>query len=190
MKKAKIIFGIVLGVSFIVSVFVGYGKDIAFMGEYCFISGLMVGVVLVLSASFELNDKSSFTEWVFLACVTDIIVILIATLLMGLNLQGAFWFIHIINPGLLLVYWLLFYSCKSIAKTWQIIGVLVFPLAYMAFAFFLWKAIGNCPFPASLIFVDQTIGAVILYILGMSILLLGLGYGLCFLNKLARRMCK
>ncbi|MEX1307132.1 MAG: hypothetical protein AB1Z19_01240 [Eubacteriales bacterium] len=187
MEKAKNIFGLILGVSFIASVLIGYGKDMSFMGEYCFISGLLVGVVLVLSTNFEFKGKSIFPEWVFLACVTDTIVILIATLLMGLNLQGAFWFIHIINPALLLIYWLLFFDCKNILKTWRMIGVLAFPLMYMGFAFFLWKVTGNCPFPASLIFVEQTIGVAVIYILGIFILLLGLGYGLCILNKLAKR---
>jgi len=181
-ETIKSILALFLGILFIVAVGIGYGKDVAYMGEYCFISGLFAGIVLITSAIFGFNRKTNFPQWVILACVTDILVILLATIILHLNLEGAFWFIHIINPSLLLIYWFFFYNCRKNLKLKQAAVTVIFPLVYLVFAFGLWKATGTCPFPASIMFIDQRVETIILYLLGLILLLVGLGYSVWMIN--------
>ena len=186
MGKIRKYADLALSILFIASVLLGYCKDISHMSEYCFISGILVGITFFISFLWQQWQETPLPIYVYLACLVDIFVIFVATIAIGLNLEGAFWFIHIINPILIAVYWIIF--CDQRTMNWKgTFSVIVFPLLYMLFAFGLYKLSGSCPFPASLIFMDYTglIPVVILVVL--AIILWTLGYILHILNKLARR---
>ena len=118
--------------------------------------------------------------------MVDIFVIFIATVSIGLNLDGAFWFIHIINPIILMIYWFVF--CDQRIMNWKgSLSVVIFPLLYMLFAYVLFKISGSCPFPASLIFMDYTGFIPVAILVVLAIILWLLGYILHMLNKLIRR---
>ncbi len=72
-------------------------------------------------------------DYIYLACVGDIFIICIETVAIRLNLNGAFWFIHVINPIILLIYWFVFCDQRTAKRTGIVSGV-VFPLLYMLFA--------------------------------------------------------
>jgi hypothetical protein len=131
--------------------------------------------------------KKPLNACIYLACVVDIFVIFIATVSIRLNLEGAFWFIHIINPIILIIYWFAFCD-QRLMKLKGILSVIVFPLLYMLFAFVLLKLSGNCPFPASLIFMDYSGLAAIAILVGLTIILLVLGFVLHMLNKFIRNI--
>ena len=118
--------------------------------------------------------------------MVDIFIIFIATVAIGLNLDGAFWFIHIINPIILIIYWFVF--CDQRMMNWKgTLSVVLFPLLYMMFAFVLFKISGSCPFPASLIFMDYSGFIPLVILVVLAIILWVLGYILHMLNKLIRR---
>lgn len=144
-----------LSLQFIISVILGYYKDISHMSEYCFISGMLVGITFFISSLHQQKHEKPLNACIYLACVVDIFIIFIATVTIHLNLDGAFRFIHIINPIILMIYWLIFCD-QSFMKLKGILSVIAFPLLYMLFAFILFKISGKCPFPASLIFMDYT----------------------------------
>lgn len=186
MSKIRKYLDLTLSILFILSVILGYYKDVSHMSEYCFISGLLVGITFLISYLHQRKHGKPLNACIYLACVVDIFIIFIATVAIGLNLDGAFWFIHIINPILLVIYWFVF--CDQRIMNWKgTLSVVLFPLLYMLFAFVLFKMSGSCPFPASLIFMDYS-GLVPLVILAvLAIILWVLGYILHILNKLVRR---
>ena len=186
MSKIRKYIDLALSILFVLSVILGYYKDISHMSEYCFISGLLVGVTFFISFLHRQKHKKPLNSCIYLACLVDIFVIFIATVSIGLNLDGAFWFIHIINPIILLIYWFVF--CDQRIMDWKgTFSVVLFPLLYMLFAFVLFKISGKCPFPASLIFMDYS-GLIPLVIISvLAIVLWVSGYILHMLNRLIRR---
>lgn len=184
-KKDRIrnIFDLILGVLFISTTISGYYKDISYMSEYCFISGIIVGLILIGSSICYIRKRKHFPEWIYADCVVTIMVILIATLIIKLSLEGAFWFIHVINPILLFVYWCIFCNHSKINNPLLISTNLVFPLFYIIFAKVIFIMTNKCPFPAKLILVGNPWYVVICYIIGICFVFLLLGYGLHFSNR-------
>ena len=184
-RKRKYI-DLTLSILFSLSVLLGYYKDVSHMGEYCFISGSLVGITFLISFLYQRKHEKPLNACIYLACMVDIFIIFIATVSIGLNLDGAFRFIHIINPIILVIYWFVF--CDQRSMNWKgTLSVVLFPLLYMLFAFVLYKINGSCPFPASLIFMEYTglIPLVILVVL--AIIVWVLGYILHMINKFIRR---
>lgn len=156
------------------------------MSEYCFISGILSGIIFFVSFLRQQKHGKLLNPCVYLACFVDIFIIFIATVAIGLNLEGAFWFIHIINPLLLAVYWFVF--CNQKAMSWKgTFSVITFPLLYMLFAFILYKLSGSCPFPASLIFMDYSGIIPIIILIVLAAVLWLLGYTLHMLNKAIKK---
>ena len=186
MSKIRKYIDLTLSILFILSVILGYYKDVSHMSEYCFISGLLVGITFFISYLHQQKRGKALNACIYLACVVDIFIIFIATVSIGLNLEGAFWFIHIINPIILVIYWFVF--CDQRIMNWKgTLSVVLFPLLYMLFAFVLFKISGSCPFPASLFFMDYT-GLIPLVILVVLVVVLWvLGYILHMLNRFIRR---
>lgn len=153
------------------------------MSEYCFISGIIVGLILIGSFICYTRKRKYFPEWIYADCVVTIMVILIATLIIKLSLEGAFWFIHVINPILLFMYWCIFCNHSKINNPSLISTNLVFPLFYIIFAKVIFIMTNKCPFPAKLILVGNPWYVVIYYIIGICFVFLLLGYGLHFSNR-------
>lgn len=186
MSKIRKYIDLAISILFILSVILGYYKHLSHMSEYCFISGLLVGITFIISYLYQQKCEKPLNACIYLACVVDIFVIFIATVSIGLNLDGAFWFIHIINPIILMIYWFVF--CDQRIMNWKgSLSVVVFPLLYMLFAYVLFKISGSCPFPASLIFMDYTGFIPVAILVVLAIILWVLGYILHMLNKLIRR---
>ena len=186
MNKIRKYVDLTLSLLFILSVMLGYYKDVSHMSEYCFISGLLVGITFFISFLYQQTHKKPLSACIYLACVVDIFIIFIATISIGLNLEGAFWFIHIINPVILVVYWLVF--CDQRMMNWKgTFSVVLFPLLYMLFAFVLFKISGSCPFPASLIFMDYTGFIPLVIIAVLALILWALGWILHMLNRFIRK---
>lgn len=179
---------LLLGLLFITSVICGYYKDISHMGEYCFISGLLVGAIFVISSVCRMFQKKEFPVWLYFDCMISTIIILIATIAIRLNLEGAFWFIHIINPLVLFCYWLVCCDHGDIHDLRMICTAVVFPVCYFIFAFILYKAAGMCPFPASLLLVDCSAGQTALGVGLIILLFIVLGYAFHFLNQAIHRV--
>ena len=182
--KVKPIAELVLGILFIVMSVLGYYKEPVHMWEYCFLSGMTVGVILIVSFLLGVLNKKPLPDWVFLACATDILIILIATVAVGLNLEGAFWFIHIINPILLLAFWLVFCDGRKISKLLHYGSVLLFLFTYAVVSFIRLKATGLCAFPANMILIWDPQIISLLILAGLSLLFLAVGAALVFLNRL------
>lgn len=184
-KKNRIrnVCDLILGILFISTTISGYYKDISYMSEYCFISGIIVGLILISSFIYYIKRRKNFPEWIYANCVVTTIVILLATLIIKLSLEGAFWFIHIVNPILIFVYWCIFCDHNKINKQSLIFTNLIFPICYIIFAQVIFVITNKYPFPAELILAGNSWHIVICYIIGICLVFLLLGYGLHFSNR-------
>ena len=174
---------LILGFVFLTATILGYYKEPINMSEYCFISGMTVGLILIASFFYSLAKKRFFPEWIYADCMITVFVIFLATIILRLNLDGAFVVIHIVNPILLFLYWAIFCNHNRIKKHLLIATCLVFPLVYLMIAKIVQLATGNCPFPAVLIFEGNPLHLVIVYIVAVCLIFLLLSFILHFINR-------
>lgn len=172
-----------LALLFLASTIVGYLPAPDCLGEYCFVSGMLIGLLFFASFIYFVRTKKHFAPWLYADCVVVTFVIFVATPMLKLQLQGAFWFIHIINPVLLFTYWVLFCNHNSVKSKSVIATAAVFPLCYVLFSKIMLIITGNCPFPARLILVGVPFGFTICAIIAVCAVYLILGYALHFANK-------
>lgn len=178
---------LIIGLLCVGTAVIGYHTDFSYMGEYCFLSGIAVGVVFLISFVRRIKTKKDFPVWLYFDCMFALLIILLATVTIGLNLEGAFWFIHIIDPILVFTYWCVFCDHREIRKISLVSTNIVFPAAYLLFAFLLRQASGNCPFPASILFSLGSIWAILTCIAALLAVFLLLGYALHFFSRLIHK---
>ena len=144
---------------------------------------MVVGIFLIISFFYRLFKKKSLPTFLYFDCMINIIVIFFATIAIGLNLEGAFWFIHIINPVLLFFYWCIFCNHSSNCRNLTIMTDIAFPVLYFIYTFVMWKTISIKPFPVNLIF-QNTLLQTILSAGFILLLFIILGYVFHFINKI------
>ncbi len=171
-----------IAVMCMVTAFLGYGFQFDHWGEYCFISNMSVGILFLTSVIFRVSKGAFLSDVFYFDGMIVLLLIFVATLSIGLNLEGAFWFLHIINPVIVILYWFFFCRHKRNVSGKNVLTALIFPLAYYAFTMILFALTGQCPFPISIV---TDLGGIYPFIfpLIMTPVLLGLGYGLHFLNR-------
>jgi len=189
-QKIRNFYEVGLGILFILTIYMGYCtiffndfSEVKHLAEYCFISGMSVGVIFLFSPFYYRIKGRRMPDWLYFNCMISILIILIATFAVQLNLEGVFWFIHLINPVALFLYWIVFCDHNSITKPSIIATVVVFPICYIAFSYILLRITGYCAFPANLILVGNSYLIQIAIIAGLCTCFLGLGHLLHFLNR-------
>lgn len=70
---------------------------------------------------------------IFLDITLVLELILIATIVIQLNLDGAFWFLHVINPVFVPAHFLLFCDCREIRHPKLLFTSILFPVCYIVF---------------------------------------------------------
>ena len=155
-NKIRNICDLILGLLVLTVTFIGYYGQWEYLGEYCFISGIIIGLIFLSSFIYRIKTGKSFYVWVYACCSISTILIFIATLVLGLNLKGAFIFIHIVDPILILAYWIIFCDHTSLKSHKGIFTVLLWPAFYLILSEILVLINGNCAFPASLVLTEHS----------------------------------
>ena len=177
---------LVLSILFIGSAVLGYYDHIPCLGEYCFISGMVTGITFFASFLSQHKNGRPLSSFIYLACAADIFIIFVATIAMGLNLRGPFIFIHILDPLLILAYWIIFCDSRAVKRRYTL-SVLAFPMAYMVFTLIVYLMSGDCPFPARLVYADNSgLRSVIICVVVMAVLWAE-GALIFMLNRLLRK---
>lgn len=187
MKKAECIFDVFLGVSYLISTVIGYAPafpmgEFMHLGEWCCITGI-AGSLFYFGSFFCGIRGKELPEYLHLDVTVMLSLIFMATVLIRLNLEGIFWFIHLIGPVLVLIHFFLFCDCRKIERTAFVLTGIVFPLIYIVFASGILKLTGECPFPARLILVWDSPFMPFVMILALCILILVVGFVFLYLNR-------
>ena len=168
--KIRSIFDLCLGLLILIATVCAYFGHWDNLGEYCCISGITTGTIFTASFFYRRKSGKFFPEWIYINCSVATIIILIATIGLGLNLNGAFIFIHIIDPLLMFLYWAIF--CEHESRIRTLPTVLVFPVVYTLLSGTILMITGDCPFPASLVLTGHTPVVTALLVIAVYALLL------------------
>ena len=112
-KRLQIILTFCIAVMLLTSVFAGYFPTPEYVVECTCISNSLIGLLFLFSGIRIIKDGTVFGNWLYgTASVTLLFVFLIC---MGslsgayqMNFKGAFFFLHVINPIAVLVYYLIY----------------------------------------------------------------------------------
>lgn len=122
MKNKVVCFcNLALGLLYIATTVWGYSiafpmKEYIHLAEWCCISGLLGGTFYLFAFIYEFVTKKKLNAIFYLNTAVVLSLILIATIIMQLNVDEAFVFIHIVNPILILIYFFVFCDCSENKK--------------------------------------------------------------------------
>jgi|GEM_PF-736739 hypothetical protein len=185
--KVRAAADLLIGILLISSVIWGYHTDWSYAGEYCFLSGSAVGVLFLISFLSRAFLKKPLQDWLFFDGMIALLLILIATRGLGLAVEGAFIFIHLINPTIVFFYWAVFCDHRAIRKRVALPSAVVFPLFYILLSAILLRVNGACAFPANLILVGNSLPVILLIVAGLSLGIILIGFLLHSANRAVRK---
>lgn len=198
MKKAlskndslKVLLDFLLGILYLASTLIGYlpafpMRAYIHFAEWCCITGLLGGIFYCISAVCGLRKKM-LSEVLHLNVTLMLILIFIATVAIRLELEGAFWMLHLFGPLLVLLRFFLFCDCTKIKTPCRVFTSIAFPIGYILFSFCLRQATGECPFPAKLILMQPSPLIAVAVSADLCVLILLLAFGLLYVNRFFRK---
>lgn len=131
--------------------------------------------------------KKMLSEVLHFNVTLMLILIFIATVAIRLELEGAFWMLHLFGPLLVLLRFFLFCDCTKIKTPCRVFTSIAFPIGYILFSFCLRQATGEYPFPAKLILMQPGPLIAVAVSAGLCVLILLLAFGLLYVNRFLRK---
>ena len=140
MIRNRILAGVIrlaIAAVLVTTALIAYLPQPAYCIEYTFLSNLVEGLVLLIFGIALLAGRPA------VPALIDLCLVIMALIMLGIVLldvsaysfSGPTFFLHIINPLLVLANWLLVATRGQIKKPGQVMAVLVFPVGYLAFLF-------------------------------------------------------
>lgn len=175
-----------IAVMLIVSVFVGYVPQPQYIKELTCISNFGLGILFLVSAVRQLRGKKEWPGLVYgCGAVTILLVFIICmvslTGMYRMNFQGAFLFLHVINPLAVLAYYMVFVDKKRRGRAR---GVFLMPCAAVLYllADYIGGKVGGAFVygffePAELSFLPAVLVGAVIYLM-----LLAVGFAVFFVN--------
>ena len=186
LRIIKICSAFALAFAFVFSAFYSYADDLKYTYELTFLSNLSTGLFLSVVGILWLCHKS-IPQFLFLDFTILLLIVFGVCMAFAaeFNFVGGFAFLHIVNPLLMLAFYL--FLSNQINVKWQFLfTILTMPIIYIIFALIFGATTGNYIY----FFLDYTkygVGYTILFILGIAVGLVAVGTGLYFLNRLIHK---
>lgn len=106
MNKIKGCVSIILGIVFCASVLVGYTPIPEYLIELTCFSNMLIGILLIFTGiNFIVKGKCFSSIFYHMGLVT-ILLVCIVSCVGHFNFKGAFFFLHLVNPVLFLLYYM------------------------------------------------------------------------------------
>lgn len=116
-RNIKAYISIALGILFCGSVLIGYIPILEYVIELTCISNLFIGILLLFTGINMLGKKKKIPSIIYHLCLVTILLVCIISCVGHFNFHGAFFFLHLVNPFVFLVYYMAFIDdSKSIKK--------------------------------------------------------------------------
>lgn len=106
--KIKAMVSILIGLIFLGSVVIGYLPTPHLFIELTCIANVVVGLLLIFTGIKLLRGKEIFSSIVYHMWLVTILLVCLISMSGQLNLDGAFFLLHLVNPFVFLIYYLLF----------------------------------------------------------------------------------
>lgn len=186
MRIIKICSAFALAFVFIFTAIYSYADNLKYAYELTFLSNLSTGLFLLVVGILWLCNKS-VPQFLFLDFTILLLIVFGVCMAFAaeFNFAGGFAFLHIVNPLLMLAFYL-FFSNQSRVKWQFLFTILAMPIVYIIFALIFGATTGNYIY----FFLDYTkygAGYTVLFILGIAVGLTAVGTGLYYLNKLIHK---
>lgn len=141
MKKIKGCVSIILGIVFCASVLVGYTPIPEYLIELTCFSNTLIGILLIFTGiNFIVKGKCFSSIFYHMGLVT-ILLVCIVSCVGHFNFIGAFFFLHLVNPVLFLLYYMvLVEDDKNFEK---ILYTPIPVMIYLAFDYILGRVTGH-----------------------------------------------
>lgn len=182
LRIIKICFAFALAFVFVFTAIYSYADDLKYTYELTFLSNISTGLFLLVVGILWLCNKS-VPQFLFLDFTILLLIVfgVCMAFVAEFNFAGGFAFLHIVNPLLMLAFYL-FLSNQSKIKWQFLFTILAMPIIYMIFALIFGATTGNYIY----FFLDYTkygVGYTLLFVLGIAVGLVAVGTGLYFLNR-------
>lgn len=130
-RNIKAYISIALGILFCGSVLIGYIPILEYVIELTCISNLFIGILLLFTGINMLGKKKIIPSINYHLWLVTILLVCIISCVGHFNFHGAFFFLHLVNPFVFLVYYMAFIDdSKSIKK------ILLTPISVMIYLIF------------------------------------------------------
>ncbi len=177
---------LLLGVFLFFTALYAYRGKYAFVYELTFLSNALTGVFLILTGILLCRGRN-VPQYCFLDFAVLLLMVFGVTVVFSgnFNMTGSMFVLHVVNPLLFLLYYLLFSDLTAVKKEF-VLTTLGMPAAYLLFSLLYGKITGNHIY----FFLDYEkngVGYMLLFVLGIlvgTVLISGLLYAL---NRLLRK---
>ena len=141
MKEIKGYVSVILGIVFCVSVLVGYIPIPEYLIELTCFSNTLIGILLISTGiNFIVKGKSFPSIFYHMGLVT-ISLVCIVSCVAHFNFKGAFFFLHLVNPVLFLLYYMFFIEDDKKFK--KILYTPISIIIYLAFDYIIGRIRGH-----------------------------------------------
>lgn len=180
MKKIKGCVSIILGIVFCASVLVGYTPIPEYLIELTCFSNTLIGILLIFTGiNFIVKGKCFSSIFYHMGLVT-ILLVCIVSCVGHFNFKGAFFFLHLVNPVLFLLYYMFWVEDDKNFK--KLLYTPIPVMIYLVFDYILGRVTGH--FVYGIFDVNEmNLALMILIVCGIYILLIVLACITQFSNK-------
>jgi hypothetical protein len=187
LKELKSIISVILGLMFISTALIAYWGNFQYVYELTFLSNISTGLFLLIMTVLAKKEKEIPQILYLDFAVLLFMVFLICIAFIGeFNFTGAVFFLHIINPLALMIYFFIYSDMNKIHKIFQVLTVLIIPLAYLVFAVIYGNITGNYIY-FFLNYKEKGIAYSVIFISVVAVGLIVIGYGIFFFNRYLHR---
>lgn len=175
-----------MGIGFVIlfSVIGGYFAIPEHMNEYTFLSNTTESLILIFAGILLLSKQKQIPTFI------DLCMVILAFIMLGIcitnykifGFDGAFLFLHVLNPILLLLHWVFVTEKGKIENRIHVLSVLILPAMYMIFLFIFGHITNNYIYP---VFDINKLGIfnVVIFVLMVGVIFLGVAYILYLIDK-------
>lgn len=161
-------------------------EEVFHFGDWCFVTGIIGGVIFIVSGILELRGKGISVYLHFYNTVL-LSLIFIGTIAIGLNLGGNLWFLHVFGPLFVLFRFFAFCDCRKIGKASKVWLLGLAPVVYIVLTFIILLVSGKCPFPARMLFQFNNYFITAGGTAALILVICGYGFCLYYLNVVINR---
>ncbi|MGB4659017.1 MAG: hypothetical protein WBI07_07550 [Mobilitalea sp.] len=185
--KLESIISVLLGGMFTAMVLIAYWGNFQYIYELTFLSNALTGLFLLTTTVLKRKGKEipqilylDFTVllfMVFLICIAFI---------SEFTFTGAVFFLHVINPLALLVYFFIYIDMNKISKVSSVLTIVIMPLAYLVFAVIFGGITDNYIY-FFLNYKEKGIDYSVIFVCIVAVGLIAISYGIFYLNRFLHR---
>ena len=183
-NKVQSFFKLGIGITLLLSVILGYYKIPQHMNEYTFISNSVESITLIVAGVFLLAKRKNIPTYI------DLCLAILALIMLGIvftnyqifGFDGAYLFLHVINPILVFLHWVFVTEKGKVKNPKYVLAAAILPIMYISFLLVFGYITGNYIYP---IFDVNALGSlhVAIFIFAIAVFYIGVAYALYFADK-------